>query len=578
MDIKKTILSRFFKTKPAVEEPEEALPETAAAGKSHSPASVQPVEVLPEEPVRHVLELPESHAVYGLCRIFREQAGTWVQPELALEGPDDPILPEKEGKEELQRLYTLLTSTASKRLKQAQPLKGADGEPDTWPDVDAEVIVFVAKNDLTAWVLAYPHVGGGQPLDRETVSNALAKHRVSYGVDEPLLDALAKDPQRCFRLFVAARGEAPVPGEDGQAVENFPRSMDHQPMEDENGRVDYANLGLINNVEQGAEICRILPPTTGTPGRTVQGREIRARDGKPAYVPKGKNTELSEDGQSLVASMSGHLEYSGRNFQVKPVMDIPGNVDFSVGNISFFGDVCIHGDVGSGFTVKATGNVTIDGVVEASAIEAGKNLVVVKGVQGDSQAVLRAQGSIYAKYLENCCVYAKQNVETEAIINCDVYCGGVVTACSGHGKIFGGKIWAGERVHAGIMGSRSGSRTDVILGGQPCEDFDYEQMTKEIQELEKELEKTKRRPASPDKDRKIGKIKMQLTLNRSKLSALEKERENQPQETLDTGGRTMKCSTVNAGTVLTIGPVVYHFKDTLTPCLARLVNGELRLI
>ena len=571
MKIKKPFLSRLFKKEP--EAKAAAEPEVKEI-KQYSPVQ-HAVEVQPE---RHELELPQEHAIYKLCDLYRQQTGLMAQPELVLEGPDDPCLPDKEGEAELRRLLMTVTSTANKRLKLAQPQKIAGEEQPILPDLDAQAVVFLAKNNLTAWLLVYPPVGGGMPLDREALDQALEKQQVRYGVDTALLDALVREPGRCFKLFPAARGLAPESGIDGQVIEKFPRVRENKPMEDEYDRVDYANLGLIYNVEQGGEICRIILPTAGTPGRTVQDREVPAKDGKAAAVPKGQNTAVSEDGQSLIATMSGHVEFSGQGFHVKPVMDIPGNVDFSVGNISFLGDVCIRGDVRSGFTVKATGSITIDGVVEACTIEAGQDLVVVKGVQGDSQAVLRAEGSVFAKYLENCCVYARQDLETECIINCDVYCDGTVTARSGHGKIIGGRVRAAQMVNAEIIGSRVGNRTDIILGGQPCENFDYDLLIKEIQELEENIERTERQPNSSDKSKRLTKMRGQLTLSRSRLAEVEKERELQPQEVEEPQGCSMKCHTVHSGTVLSIGNVIHCFDDTLSPCLARLVDGEMQLI
>ena len=109
--------------------------------------------------------------------------------------------------------------------------------------------------------------------------------------------------------------------------------------------VDYMSLNFIRNVSKGEPICRIFAPTDGVPGRTVLDRELTAVDGKKASAPVGRNTELSEDGSELLASMTGHVEFSGRSFQVKPVLEIAGNVDYSTGNINFTGDVTIRGDV-----------------------------------------------------------------------------------------------------------------------------------------------------------------------------------------------------------------------------------------
>ena len=482
------------------------------------------------------------------------------------------------AKAELLRLQMFVNSTANGRFEQLRKVEKRGEEQFSLPDLDAQVAVFLSKDNLTAWLLAYPPVGDGRELDREALDRELAKQQVRFGIDEELLEALPQNPERYFRLFLAAQGRAAVNGVDGRVIDLFPRTEERKLTVDENNRVDYTNLDFIHNVEKDGVICRIVPPTQGEPGRTVQDQAVPAKAGKPASVPKGRNTAVSEDGQSLVSTITGHVEFSGRTFQVKPVLDIPGNVDFSVGNINFLGDVCIHGDICSGFTVRAMGNITVQGVVEACTVEAGRDLVVARGVQGDNQAVIRAQRSVFAKYLENSCVYAKMDLESECIINCDVYCGGGVTVRSGHSKIIGGKIHAAHEVKAGVVGSRVGNRTDIVLGGQPCEEFDFDLLTKEVQELERTLERIDRQPDSPSKISRMAKLRMQLTLNKGKLEEIRKDREQRVEELQDPGVRRMECSTVFPGTVLTIGDAVHCFDDKVSPCSATLADDGIHLI
>ena len=573
MEFKSSFLSRLFGTR----EEAEAVQEEETA---EEPLPVQPPEEdEPREQPRHRLDLPQDHSLRKLWTLYVEQNGWCPEPELVLEGPSDPPMPDREGNAELLRLQMFINSSANGRIKQILAQQQQTQEEQTsLPDQDAQAIAFLSKDLMTAWLLIYPPVGAGKELDREELDHALAQNQVQFGVDGALLDSLPQDPERYFRLICIAKGVEPKHGTDGRVVDMFPRTQERKLTVDENNRVDYTNLDFIHNVEQGGVICRVLPPTEGDPGRTVQDREIPARNGKPPSVPQGRNTQMSEDGRALVAAITGHVEFSGRSFQVKPVLDIPGNVDFSVGNINFLGDVCIRGDVCSGFSVRAMGTITVGGVVEACTLEAGRDLVVSRGVQGDGHAVLRAQRNIFAKYLENCCVYAKVNLETECIINCDVYCDGGVTVRSGHRSIIGGKIHAAHEVDAGIVGSRVGNRTDIVLGGRPCEEFDYDLLSKEVVELEEEMERTERQPDSPYKIGRMSKLRMQLMVSRGKLESIEKDWEQKAAELQDPGIRHMKCDAVFPGTVLTIGTVAHHFRDKLSPCSATLVDDEIRLI
>lgn len=567
MEFKNSFLSRLFGVKPEEPEEEDELLDLPSE-------SVPP----PKAPERHKLDLPQEHSLFKLRSLYVEQEGWKPLPDLTLEGPEEPPLPEAEAQAELLQLKLLVNASANKRFELLRTQRGEAGGESSLPDLDAQAVAFLSKDSLLAWLLIYPPVGDGRQVEWSDLDRALAKLEVRFGIDEELLNAIPQDPERYFKLFPVARGTAAVNGVDGRVLDIFPRTEERKFTVDEHNRMDYSDLHFIHNVEKGDTICRIIPPTDGTPGRTVQGKTIPAKNGSPAVAPKGRNTALSEDGRALVATITGHVEFSGRSFQVKPVLEIPGNVDFSVGDINFLGDVTIHGDICSGFSVRAMGTITVDGVVEACTVEAGRDLIVARGVQGDNQAVIRAQRSIFAKYLENSCIYTKMDLETECIINCEVYCGGAVTVRTGHQSIIGGKVHAAHEVSAGVIGSRVGNRTDIVLGGQPCEEFDYELLTKEIQELEEAMERTERQPDSPSKTSRMGKLRMQLMLSRGKLEEINTEKLQQCTEPQEPGLRRMTCNTVFPGAVLTIDNITHRFNDRLSPCVATLEGDEIQLI
>ena len=563
-----SLLSRLFGEEPA----EEAVPD-----RETSPESSQ---APPPDP--RLLQLPPDHVIYRLWDIRVRQKGWLPQPALCLaERPDlPPALDGEEIRKELLRLQLAVNSSANSRLMELgspEEPAGEGGDP-PWPDLDAQAVVFTAASGMAAWLLVYPPAGAGREIDREMLDRALSGAGVRFGVDEPLLDSLPQDPERYFHLFPCAQGKPAVHGVDGRVVDLFSRVVGRTVSVDEMNRVDYTTLNFIQNVTEGEVICRLIPPTEGVPGRTVLDQALPARDGKKVSLPKGRNTQVSEDGVCLLAAISGHVEFSGRAFQVKPLLDIPANVDFSTGDINFLGDVCVHGDICSGFTVRAMGNINVGGVVEAATVEAGGDLVVSGGVQGDNQAVIRAQRNIFAKFIENSCVYVKDTLHADCLINCDVYCDGAVEARSGRGTIMGGRIWAAHEVSAGMIGSRAECRTEVSLGGQPCGEFEHHILLQEIGELERDLEKTERQPDSPDKLGRMSKMRMQLMVNRKKLEQLEKERETLAEELEKPGLRRMVCSTVYPGVVLTIDGAVHHFEHKTSPCSATLADGEIALI
>ena len=537
-------------------------------------------QVPPEEPEDDlsdtVLTLSQEHPLFRLWSFRKGHAGWMPPPQLQLAGPPEKprVLGGEELTRELSRLRTAIDGAASSRA--AQLPKTLD---DPCPNVDARAAVFMTRDQLAAWILAYPPIGEGQELTREMLSKAMSDSGIQYGVDEALLDGLPERRDRYFHLFPLAQGEAAVHGKDGSVVDLFSRKIEREVTVDEFNQVDYSSLNLVQNVEEGQVICRIILPTEGVPGKTVQGKEIPARNGRPAVAPQGRNTEVSEDGTKLVATRTGHVEFTGRAFMVKPLLDIPGDVDFSVGSINFLGDVHVHGDVCSGFTVRATGNITVDGVVEASTVEAGGDLVVAKGVLGNNQAVITAHQTIYSKYLENCRVHARENLQTDCIVNCDVYSDGTVEVRSGRGTIIGGCVRAANEVSASIVGSRSERPTMVILGGQPCEDFEKELLQQELREMSDELDKVNRQPDSPAKLSRLSTLRMKIAVDQRKLEQFNKEDAQlltlPPEEIYD---MRLNCGIVYPGTEIRIGMAKLKVKQENRQCTARLVDGQVCIL
>lgn len=531
-----------------------------------------------------VIRLPGEHPLIQLYGMRRREAGRLPAPRLCMD--ENGILPEELIRKEKGRLQAGLKNVCNFRLKSTKAsanrqkkdkndgVEGAEEKPE---GLDALPWFFVSADKLYAWVLVLPPTGQGRELTRDILIRALEEQNISYGVDQRLIDRLSHDENRYFTLFLIAQGKPAFDGKNGNIVDYFPREVERLLEVDEFDQVDYASLNLIHNVKEGQEICRLIRPTEGEPGRTVLDQEIPAKSGKSVPLPKGRNTEISEDGDVLVALTSGHVEFTGRSFQVKPVLDIPGNVDFSTGNIKFLGDVNIKGDVLTGFTVRAMGSIWVGGVIEAgSTVEAGGDLTVVKGILGDGTTTVRAQRCIFSKYIENATIYVRENLQTDAIINGSIYCDGEVLVRSGRGSIMGGKIWAAEMVSASTVGSRSECRTSIILGGLPCTSFERELVRKELKELEMELEKLECQLDSPVKASLISKVHVKLNTAELRLQQLEEDLEEIKEELKgrEEDGR-LECGVAYAGTEISIGSETVRLRQENRQCIAKMVCGEI---
>ena len=407
------------------------------------------------------------------------------------------------------------------------------------------------------------------------IYEALVAGGIGFGVDTHLADQLAHSDRRYFTLYLIAQGKPAFNGKNGNIVDNFPRVIERTLEVDEYDQVDYTALNLIHNVDRGQEICRLIKPTEGEPGRSVLDQEIPAKGGRDVPLPRGKNTEISEDGTQLVASIAGSVDFTGNVFQVKPVLEVPGDVDFSTGNINFLGDVNIRGNVLSGFTVRAMGNVRVEGVVEAgSSVEAGGDLVVVKGILGDGTTTVQCQRSVFSKYVENATISVRETLQTDCIIGSRVYCGGEVVVQSGRGSIMGGKVWAGRRVRANAVGSQSECKTSISLGGSPCASFEREMAHREVNDLEMEIERLACQPESPVRASLAAKAKLKLMTAEMKLRQIEEKAPIPVEDDGGEGGR-LESAVVYPGTKVRIGDEVLRLRHVERRCVITMFHGEI---
>ena len=469
---------------------------------------------------------------------------------------------------EEKRLNAFLSSAAHTRLQRI-----AAASSSQLPDLNEAALVFISADEMAAWLLLLPPVGQGTELSTPQLCKVLVAHGVVHGIDWGLLRRLSACPQRYFQLFLIARGMPPAPGQDGRVIDRYPRFRNEDVQVEELGQADYISLKLVQEIQKNEVICEIVSPTPGILGSTVTGKTLSAPDGQPAVVPQGRNTRLTEDGQYLIAEREGHLAFSGRDFQVRPVLHLYESDVLSAQRIKFLGDIHIHCDLGRGGFICAVGTVQIDGAVEGCTIEAGESIIVSSGVQGQDQAVLHAQKSVYAKYLEHCTVYARESVQADCIISCNIYSNGMVRVRTGRGAIVGGTIHAAREVSAISVGSKAERPTSVILGGHPCEEAERAQVLEEIHSIEQAMSDLERHPGTPDAPQKLSKLRLNQCVARMKLEKFDKELQSQPSDPFCRDMRRLLCDTAYPGTTVSIDHGAFRVVQVEHDCTIGVADG-----
>lgn len=347
--------------------------------------------------------------------------------------------------------------------------------------VDGEVIITVPQNFAAAYISIYPPQNGGREITFEQVMSALAVKGVKYNINEALIRSLI-EKKDFDKEIKAAEADMPVDGKNGTVTYKFDKEQVIAPQEDENGFVDYKNLGLIRNIRENEVIAVITPPEEGTDGKDIRGVVMKAAPGKPAPFTVGRGTRLSEDGLSIVAAIDGHVCYRDKAFCVDPTVTISGDVDASVGNIDFLGDVVIKGEVMEGFSVSAGRNVTVGGNVTGAKIKAGGSITIKKGA---INAKLTAHGNISCQFCEYSDISTDSDLNIQNFVICTVYCGGNLTAKS----INGGKYTVLGNTEVTYLGTKNYAATEVTAGDNAMLTEEKNDCLKKISEFETTIER-----------------------------------------------------------------------------------------
>lgn len=313
-----------------------------------------------------------------------------------------------------------------------------------------------------------PATTGGTPLTETELQGFLVQFKIKEGVlpegVAELLNAAACGKGVADLLI--ASGTPMIPGEDGQLLLAVSDAM--EPVADETDPeteiIDLRRVQSFLNVETGQLVATLLPPGSGTPGRTVTGKEIAARPGVPFALVPGQNVRRGDDGRSFFAEVAGRVCVRGTEISVEDVYEIDGDVDFKVGNILFRGVVEVKGDVLDGFTVKATKGIKVHGIIGVCRIESEGD-IFFSGMNGRGTGTITCGGSINANYIYETSIECAGDISVEVEVrNAHIRCLGAVRV--NRRGVAGGEYFALAGIDSAFLGNVASQHTVVAAGVQ----------------------------------------------------------------------------------------------------------------
>jgi len=505
----------------------------------------------------------------------------WVKKQLAESGFDNLFV----FPDELLQLVDILNNAdpGPGRIKIAQKR-------------DAQIEISISRDKMSAYMTIHPPMGG-TPASLDMIKQALAEKSIRNGfISQAIKMAIVNG--EADNILIAA-GEPIINGEDSKFVCLLPEVKIRTPHVAENGNVDYRDLGEIMVVKAGEKLMRREPSTPGKASKNVLGEVVNPVQGKDVPYAKGlEGVELSKDDPNiLVALNTGQPIISENGVSVEDTMVVPV-VNLASGNIVFDGSVIIQGDVENSMKVKASGDINIAGMVESAELDAGGDIKVngaiigrgdvrdSKGRLNSETAIIKAQGSISAKFTENAYLEAQNNIfiqdwvlKSEISALNEIIVG---NKDAKKGQIIGGKATSGILIKAINIGSNAGALTQICVGSAVNVDTELENVNKELtshdkalKDMRKAISSLKNNPTAQAQEmlKKTLLTRKNIEENVAKL-ATEKSRLN-TEKVRSQNAKLTVDKTIYTGVSVTIGGISKNIDEDLGRRSFALEDGKL---
>lgn len=343
----------------------------------------------------------------------------------------------------------------------------------------------ISGDKMTVTARFYPPSTNGNLLDKDGIITELSMAGVKAGVMEGTMNDFLAHREYC-KDYVLAKGIEPVHGKDAFITYHFNTDVSLKPTVNEDGSVDFHNLNNIARVNAGDVLATLTKEDAGHPGINVCGEVIKPREVKRIKLKHGRNITLTEDGSQLISDVDGHASLVEDKVFVSNIYEVE-DVDASTGDITYEGNVLVKGNVRSGYSIVAKGNIEVNGVIEGAYLRAEGDILLKRGIQGMGKADVECEGNLVAKFIENAKVVAGGYIQTDSIMHSHVVAKGEIEVTGKKGFVTGGVVRSAKIISAKNIGSPMGTDTLLEVGVDPIMKEHYQTLQTDIKEAEKVL-------------------------------------------------------------------------------------------
>ncbi|MBQ0138108.1 MAG: DUF342 domain-containing protein [Kurthia sp.] len=395
------------------------------------------------------------------------------------------------------------------------------------------------------------------------------------------------------KKLIVAEGKEPENGSDAKIT--YFKNPARKPKIDSEGKADFSDMNFIFEIEKDAWLGEKIPHSDGIAGKNILGKEIPAKAGKDLILKYNPSSvyESVENGITVIrAKTSGVLDDSDGRISILQHLNIKTDIGVETGNVEFAGSITVQGTVLPGYSIRATGDISIEakeGVSGANIIESLQGDVFIRGgVFGHAKTEIKAGGSVFVKHANEAFITARDKICIEAYsigsnLNADI-----IELDGFKGKIIGGIAEAKKSIHTAISGNSHERKTELILhtidkrekmgevrykAGKIKElEAEVAVLSKKITQLELLIDRLTKQQQEFFED-----TKYQFELKKASIIQLNQEIQKALKEISEAGKETIEVTKeANQGTIIKIGKRSTMLKAKTNGAF-KVENGELNV-
>ncbi|QUG42066.1 DUF342 domain-containing protein [Psychrobacillus sp. INOP01] len=272
------------------------------------------------------------------------------------------------------------------------------------------------------------------------------------------------------KSYIIAEGLPPQKGADAKI--SYLQQAEKTPVINEDGKADYFDMNFLVEINEGSWLGEKIPAQQGVAGKNIFGEMVPPimGDDFPLKYDNKSAYEVEEEGKTVLRSKTkGVIGEVNGILTVQKHLIIDGDVGLETGNIKFDGSIQVRGTVMAGYSIVASGDISIEsneGVHAAELIKSTEGDVFIKGgIFGRGVTAIEAHHNIFVKHANECSLEAKDDIHIGFYsLGATIFCDKLVLD-ERKGKIIGGKAIAINSITTAYTGNKSERKTELIVQG-----------------------------------------------------------------------------------------------------------------